>query len=367
MPGAQAIFRKALHEFQECEMKNRLPPLDLLRGFEVAARHLSFTRAADELSLTQSAVSRQIKALEDHLGAALFKRRHRALLLTDAGQLLLRAVSDALRRIAEATEQLRAPSRTLTVSTTISFASLWLVPRLASFRRAHPEADIRIDANNRLVDLERDGIEVAIRYAPPSLVPADAIRLFGEEVMPVASPALLRRQPLTTAADLANHVLLHYERPDGGAPWLSWPAWFEVVGAAPIQPRGALHLTQYDQVIQAAVDGQGVAIATTPLVKHLIREGKLVAPLKQRAASARAYYAVVTAQAARQPEVAAFVQWLIAQANEDEARDTTATRPSARAKRAPRRSSALPASSPRKRGSRSEAVSSPRKRGSSVV
>jgi DNA-binding transcriptional LysR family regulator len=299
----------------------RLPPLDLLRGFESAARHLSFTRAAHELSLTQSAVSRQIKALEDHLGATLFKRQHRALLLTESGQVLYRAANDALRRIAEATAQLRAPGRALTVSTTISFASLWLVPRLASFRQQHPEIDIRVDANNRLVDLARDDIEVAVRYAPPSLVPSDAIRLFGEEVMPVASPALLRRQPLRTASDLNNHVLLHYERPDGGAPWLSWNAWLEVMQLPPLAPRGALHLTQYDQVIRAAVDGQGVAIATSPLVKHLIREGKLVAPLRQRAASSRAYYVVVAPQAARRPEVEAFVQWLIAQAKQEEARD----------------------------------------------
>jgi DNA-binding transcriptional LysR family regulator len=313
-------------------MTARLPPLDLLRGFEAAARQLSFTRAADELSLTQSAVSRQIKALEDHLGTPLFRRRHRALLLTEAGQLLYRAVADSLRRIGEAAAQLRAPARTLTVSTTISFASLWLVPRLASFREQHPEIDIRVDANNRLVDLARDGIEVAVRYAPPSLVPGDAIRLFGEEVMPVASPALLRRQPLATAADLANHVLLHYERPDGAAPWLSWNAWLEVMQLPPPNPRGALHLTQYDQVIQAAVDGQGVAIATSPLVKHLIREGRLVAPLKQRAASARAYYAVVAPQAAKRPEVEAFVQWLLAQAKEDEAIDLGQ---SARGRRSP--------------------------------
>jgi DNA-binding transcriptional LysR family regulator len=313
-------------------MTARLPPLDLLRGFEAAARHLSFTRAADELSLTQSAVSRQIKALEEHLGTPLFRRRHRALLLTEAGQLLYRAVADALRRIAEATAQLRAPGRTLTVSTTISFASLWLVPRLASFREKHPEIDIRVDANNRMVDIARDGIEGAVRYAPPPLVPADAIRLFGDEVMPVASPALLRRQPLRTAADLDRHVLLHYERPDGGAPWLSWNAWLEVMQLPPPHPRGALHLTQYDQVIQAAVDGQGVAIATGPLVKQLIRAGRLVAPLKQRAASSRAYYLVVAPQAAQRPEVEAFVQWLLAQAKEDEAIDLGQ---SARGRRSP--------------------------------
>jgi DNA-binding transcriptional LysR family regulator len=302
-------------------MTARLPPLDQLRGFEAAARHLSFTRAADELSLTQSAVSRQVKALEDDLGVELFKRRHRALLLTEQGQLLFRAVADALRRIGEAAAQLRAPHPALTVSTTISFASLWLIPRLADFRRAHPEIDIRVDANNRLADLARESIDVAIRYAPPSLAPSDALRMFGEEVMPVASPALLRRTPLRVPEDLDNHVLIHYERPDGGAPWLSWHAWAEVMRRPPPAPRGALHLSQYDQVIHAAVDGQGVAIATTPLVKDLIRAGKLVAPLRERASSARAYYAVVAPRAAKRPDVERFVQWLLAQARADELRE----------------------------------------------
>lgn len=320
-------------------MTDRLPALDLLHGFEAAARHLSFTRAAAELHLTQSAVSRQMKALEDSLGVPLFKRQHRALLLTESGQLLYRAVADALRRIADVTAQLRAPARVLTVSTTISFASLWLLPRLPQFRREHPNIDIRLDANNRLIDLARDGIEVAVRYAPPSMIPADAIRMFGEEVMPVASPALLKQQQLRTPEDLRNHVLLHYERPDGGAPWLSWQAWFEVMRLPRIQPRGALHISQYDHVIQAAVDGQGAAIATSPLVKQLIRDGKLVAPLAQRVASARAYYAVVAPAAMQRLEVKAFVQWLLAQAAEDEARDRSAPRRSANRK--PQRGRAL--------------------------
>ena len=328
-------------------MTTRLPPLDLLRGFEAAARHLSFTRAAAELSLTQSAVSRQIKALEDNLGATLFKRQHRALLLTESGQLLFRAVTDALRRIGEAAEQLRAPHPALTVSTTISFASLWLIPRLADFRRAHPQIDIRVDANNRLVDLARESIDVAIRYAPPSLAPSDALRLFGEEVMPVASPALLRRQPLRVPEDLNDHVLIHYERPDGGAPWLSWHAWAEVMRLPPPAPRGALHLSQYDQVINAAVDGQGVAIATTPLVKDLLRAGRLVAPLEQRAASTRAYYVAVAPRAARRPEVEAFVQWLLAAAADGEARDRRQ-----RPDRPPRSHRNAPANAPPRAGVR---------------
>jgi LysR family glycine cleavage system transcriptional activator len=314
-------------------LSTRLPPLDQLRGFEAAARHLSFTRAADELHLTQSAISRQIKALEDDLGTALFTRRHRALLLTESGQLMFRAVTDALRRIGEAAAQLRQSHPALTVSTTISFASLWLIPKLAAFRRAHPQIDIRVDANNRLVDLAREAIDVAIRYGPPSLAPADAVRLFGEEVMPVASPALLRRQPLRTPEDLNHHVLIHYGRPDGGAPWLSWHAWAEVMRLPPPAPRGALHLTQFDQVIRAAVDGQGVAIATTPLVKDLIRDGRLVTPLRERAASSRAYYAAVAPRAARRPEVEAFVRWLVEQARADELRGSE-RRPTTRRRKA---------------------------------
>ena len=216
-------------------MHRRLPSLDLLRGFEAAARLLSFTRAAEELFITQSAVSRQIKALEDHLGVPLFTRMNRALLLTDAGKTLYRTAALTLKLVDGAVNKLQnePASRMLTVTTTVSFASLWLVPRLAAFRQLHPDMDIRVDANNRLVDLARDGIEVAVRYAPPSLVPADAIRMFGEEVMPVASPALLRRQPLRAPADLNDQVLLHYERPDSGAPWLTWNAWLEVMQLPP--------------------------------------------------------------------------------------------------------------------------------------
>ena len=166
------------------EQRRNLPSLDLLRGFEAAARNLSFTKAAAELFVTQSAVSRQVKTIEEHLGVALFARRHRALLLTEAGHDLYRATAQALRQISDAAARIRerGAGRTLTVTATIGFASLWLIPRLTDFRSQRPDIDIRISANNAMLDLEREGIEVAIRYCMSKMAPEGAIKLFGEVV-----------------------------------------------------------------------------------------------------------------------------------------------------------------------------------------
>ena len=170
----------------------RLPALDLLKGFEAAARHLSFTRAGEELFLTQSALSRQMQALEEQLGAPLFERRHRALRLTEAGQVLqvaTRAVLDELTRAVITIRRERSVAP-LTISTAIPFAALWLLPRLPRFRERHPEIDVFISADNRILDLDRERIDLAVRYCPESLAPRDAQRLFGERLQPVCSPAL---------------------------------------------------------------------------------------------------------------------------------------------------------------------------------
>src|SRR6185369_6343616 len=170
-----------------------------------AARHLSFTKAGAELFLTQSAVSRQIKELEDQLGVALFERRHRALVLTEAGQQFYASAAQVLATMRAATERLRAQSgrrKPLSVTTTNSFASLWLIPRLAGFTRDHPGIDVRITAETRVQDLERDGLDVAIRHGPASLAGPNAVRLFGERVFPVCSPKLLMKAPLNDPADL---------------------------------------------------------------------------------------------------------------------------------------------------------------------
>jgi DNA-binding transcriptional LysR family regulator len=302
------------------EPRRNLPSLDLLRGFEAAARNLSFTRAAAELFVTQSAVSRQVKTIEDHLGVALFARRHRALALTEAGHDLYRATAQALRQIGDAAASIRerGAGRTLTVTATVGFASLWLIPRLTDFRSQQPNTDIRISADNKMVDLEREGIEVAIRYCVPKVAPQGAVKLFGEVVLPVCNPKLVTRAaPLAIPEDLCHHVLLHYESPHGLTPWLSWTVWLETMQLPRLKPAGSLRFSQNDQAIRAAIDGQGVALGTSPLVRQFIRQGKLIAPLEKRFESARAYYLVVSAAAAKRPEVKEFTDWVVRQAKRE--------------------------------------------------
>src|SRR5579859_5999465 len=296
---------------------NALPSLDLLRGFEAAARHLSFTKAGEELFLTHSAVSLQMKELEEQLGVPLFQRRHRALALTDAGQQFYAAAAQVIATMRAATERLRSQSgrrRPLSVTTTHSFASLWLIPRLAGFTKDHPEVDVRITAETRVQDLERDGLDVALRHGPASLAGPNAVRLMGERVFPVCSPKLLGKRPLEKPADLKNHILLQYDDPDARHPWLHWKTWLEVERIADLRPAGTLSFSGYEQIIPAAVAGHGVALGRTPLVKDLIAAGELVAPFKSSADPARSYFAIASRNAAERPEVAAFVAWLRAEA-----------------------------------------------------
>jgi LysR family transcriptional regulator, glycine cleavage system transcriptional activator len=294
--------------------RNALPALDLLVGFEAAARHLSFTKAGEELFLTQSAVSRQIKDLEDQLGVELFQRRHRALLLTDAGKLFYASAAQVLTTMRAATDRLRAQAgkKGLSVTTTHSFAALWLIPRLAGFTRSHPGIDVRIMADTRVQDLERDGLDLAVRHGPASLAGSNAVRLMGERVFPVCSPKLLKdkSKPLREPQDLRYHCLLQYDDPEGRHPWLHWKTWLEVERIADLRPAGTLSFSGYEQIIPAAVAGHGVGLGRTPLVKDLLASGELVAPFKSSADPARAYYAVVSKSAGGRPEVAEFVAWL---------------------------------------------------------
>ncbi|HKU45744.1 MAG TPA: transcriptional regulator GcvA [Burkholderiales bacterium] len=294
-----------------------MPSLDLLVGFESAARHLSFTKAGEELFLTQSAVSRQIKELEDQLGVTLFQRRHRALALTEAGHQFYAAAAQALSTMRSATERLRAQTgrKVGAVTTTHSFAALWLIPRLAGFTRDHPGVDVRITADIKMVDLERDGMDLALRHGPAALAGPGAIRLFGEKVFPVCSPKLLKKTPLQKPADLRNHVLLSYDDPDVRHPWLHWKTWLEVERLVDLKPAGTLSFSGYEQIIPAAVAGHGVALGRSPLVKDLIADGQLVAPFKSQADPARAYFAIVSRNAATRPEVTDFVDWLKAEAS----------------------------------------------------
>ncbi len=289
-----------------------MPSLDLLVGFEAAARHLSFTKAGEELHLTQSAVSRQIKELEDQLGVPLFHRRHRALALTEGGQQFYAAAAQVITTMRSATSRLKAGSgrRPLSVTTTSSFAALWLIPRLAGFTRRHPGIDVRITADSRVHDLERDGLDVAVRHGPASLAGPNAVRLFGERVFPVCSPKLMKARPLREPSDLKNHTLLQYDDPDARHPWLHWKTWLEVAGIPELRPAGTLSFSGFEQIIPAAVAGHGVALGRTPLVKDLLAAKELVAPFKTSADPARAYFAIISTSAQGRPEANDFVAWL---------------------------------------------------------
>src|SRR5258708_2269798 len=276
-----------------------LPPLDLLRGFEAAARHLSFTRAAAELFLTQSAVSRQIQALEEYLGLPLFERRHKALALTGPGEAYYRSVAQTLEQLREATRRLRETrtGHVLTVTTTVSFAALWLVPRLTRFRKQHPSVDVRITATHEVVDLEREGVDVAIRDCPLNRAPPDAEFLAGEHLAAICSPSYLKeakrmKLPLERPADLRRHVLLNLHEVTRRWPWISWAAWFEAMGVEEPSPAGTLTFDQYDQVIQAALHGQGVALGSMTLSGQLIRDKQLVALFGSQHRLARGFHPV---------------------------------------------------------------------------
>ncbi len=314
-----------------------LPPLDLVRGFDAAARHLSFTLAAAELFVTQSAVSRQVQALEEFLGVKLFERRHKALSLTPAGRAYAQAVAVALGQLRAATREARDSARAhvLTVTSTISFASLWLVPRLARFRAAHPGVDVRIAATHEVLDLEREGIDLAVRDVPSGREPVGSVRLVGERMVPVASPAYLQaaKAPLDKPADLANHVMLLLHDPQGRWPWLTFAAWLEAHGLAGLVPRSSLTYDQYDQVLHAALHGQGVAIGRRSLIEYLLDEGRLVALFGEGASIPRALHAIYAPHAVERPEAKAFVAWMKEEIGRD-GKVSPARAPAARRRRA---------------------------------
>ena len=294
-----------------------LPPLDLLRGFEAAARHLSFTRAAAELFLTQSAVSRQIQALEEFVGVPLFERRHKALALTEAGESYQRSVASALDQVREATRKLRQArhNHVLTVTTTVSFAALWLVPRLARFRKDHPGVDVRITATHEVVDLEREGVDVAIRDCPANRAPPGAIFLVGEHLAAMCSPEYARearrnKLPMRAPEDLRYHVLLNLHDAPRKWPWLSWAAWFEAMGVEDPTPATTLTFDQYDQVIHAALVGQGIALGRMSLTAGDVKAKRLIPLFGRQQRLARGYHAIFARGAADQAGALQFVDWV---------------------------------------------------------
>ena len=290
-----------------------------LRAFEAVARHLNFRAAADEMALTQSAVSRQIQALEDEVGVPLFLRHTRAVELTSAGAQLLLSVQQALPRIDGAVCQIRqsAGRKTVALTTFASFASMWLIPRLEAFQREHPDIDIRIDASDVAVDLDIADVDLALRYGPGESMPHGAVRLFGEHLTPVASPWLLKSNPpVKKPEDIARFTLIeagdahrtHLE-------WLTWRRWFEDNGLAKAQPRRWLYFNYAYQMVQAALAGQGVVLARSALVAESLASGDLVEVLpQQRMDSPMAYWLLLAPRSAARPEIRAFADWLQQQA-----------------------------------------------------
>jgi DNA-binding transcriptional LysR family regulator len=241
-----------------------------LRAFDAVARHLNFRAAAEEMALTQSAVSRQIQALEEEVGVSLFLRHTRAVELTSAGAQLLMAVSQSLPRIDGAVRQIRqsAGRRAVALTTFASFASMWLIPRLEQFQRDNPDIDIRIDATDSALDLEVADVDLALRYGPMAAMPPQAIRLFGEQLTPVVSPWLLKGgQTLTKPADVAHFALIEAgDAHQTHLEWLTWRRWFDEHGLNRLQPKRWLYFNYAYQMVQAALSGQGVVLARLPLV-----------------------------------------------------------------------------------------------------
>ena len=294
----------------------RLPPLNALRAFEVAGRHLSFTQAAAELHVTPGAISQQIRSLEDYLEVKLFKRKNRTIVLTDAGQLFLPLISSGFEQFSEAVALLRErrSDGPLTITSAASFMAKWLIPRLLRFKSLHPDIDVRIDTSDRLVDFLHEDIDVGIRFGNGVYPELETVFLFSFDLIPVCSPELLQLHGgLQKVSDLKNHTLLHsnYDELDPG--WPDWDMWLKVVGAEDVDTEHGIYFSQSDLLFQAAVDGQGVALLANVMAEPEIRAGRLVQPFEQRLPVKLNYHLVTSPQKAKTAKVAAFREWILAE------------------------------------------------------
>lgn len=287
-----------------------LPPLDAIRGFVAVARRMSITLAAKDLCLTQSAVSRQIQSLEEHLGTPLLIRKHRAIELTPAGERLRHLASPWLDNLAEYSASLRQRDQLqpVTITTPMSVAALWILPRLGAFQDAHPHIDVRVSANNRMLNLKQEGIDLALRYARKADVPDHAIHLFGEKIVPMASKNVAARAFKNPKA-LLNEVLLELD--ERALPWLRWSNWLTAIGMPDAKPKAYLHLNQYDQLIHAAVGGHGVVLGRVPLVLPLLQDGRLVALSGTGLGDSDYAYWLIDESTAPRAEVQVFRDWII--------------------------------------------------------
>ncbi len=291
-----------------------------VRAFEAVSRHLNFRAAAEELSLTQSAISRQIQALEDDLGATLLLRGTRKVELTSEGAAFLRALAPSLARIDASVQQIRQSRgrKVVSVNTFASFASMWLIPQMEAFQREHPEIDIRVQATDMLANTSDPEFDLILRYSGRHKAPEDAQRLFGEQVTPVISAVLAERirsgeaPPLSKPDDLSNYTLTEEDDPRPSAQYLSWRYWLAQHGVSNFQPRRWLYLNFTYQQIQFAMTGQGVALARLALVGEQLQRGDLIEPFgpECRVSTPQSYWLITPGGSRSRQEVEEFCRWV---------------------------------------------------------
>lgn len=292
-------------------MRRRLPSLNALKAFEATARQESFTKAANELCVTQGAVSQQVKSLEVELGIRLFRRERQRLVITEAGRAYLEVVRDAFDRLAMGTEHLlqRQKSGTLTITTSPNFAAKWLVHRLGRFSEAHPGIDLRVSASVQHIDFAREDIDLAIRHGDGQWPGMHVTRLCAEELFPVCSPKLLSgRGALCSPRDIKRHTLLHTNDTDG------WAHWLARVNVNGVDFKRGIVFNQASMTIDAAVDGQGIALARTALAAADLLSGRLVRPFQQTLETPYAFWIVCPKSSADLPKISTFRAWLLTEA-----------------------------------------------------
>ncbi|MEX0759213.1 MAG: transcriptional regulator GcvA [Tistlia sp.] len=294
-------------------LRDRLPPPNALVAFEAAARHLSFTSAAGELNVTRVAVSSQVKQLEEFLGTGLFLRLHRALRLTPAGEILGRRLSASLGDIAATVESIREDNRNqrLTITTSTGFVTYWLLPRISDFRRQHPDIDLRLLVSDSYLNLSSESVDVAVRYGSGGWQGVDARPLVQERIFPVCSPGfLVEHGCFQRPEELLSQRLLHLDGPYDAE--TRWATWFSAQGIDPVPPLGGLFLNTYTSLVQAALDGQGIALLGPPLLARALADGSLVRPIEVAPTLRRTFWLVSPQQSVPSPAAQTFCTWIAA-------------------------------------------------------
>ena len=302
-------------------MLEQFPGLRSLRAFNAAARHLSFTKAADDMGVTPAAISHQIKELEDQIGVSLFTRTSRSMALTREGEILAAAAAESLDTLSRAVKRIKRLEnrKVLKVSASPSIAAKWLVPRLDRFLDQAPGAEVRVDVSTTALDFERDDVDIAIRFGQGRYPGLKSDLLFTDRIFPVCSPRIITKEkPLTQPRDLLRHTLIHLEYEAQGVVWPNWKMWMLAAGITDFDDKRGMHFGQTSLTVQAAIDGHGVALGDSNLVADDIAEGRLVKPfeLSLKAPSQFAYHVVSPLDTAQNPLVEAFRQWALSEAKE---------------------------------------------------